>query len=295
MKPQLTLDGITRTSGVRERKKKYLIISEGYVTEINYFTEVKRLMSSKSGSPLADIVPLKRYHLQSGESDPKRVVSLTEQYIQMLKTSSYTVELFVGKIIDSIFEKDELSESEMRNIGNCLKQYLNDHGLTKDGLVISYQDALADSRKLLKDEFNIDDFEMIDDEIDYDESTDIICIVVDRDKDCRNCEKYRTFIEECRKHGYRPYVTNPKFELWLLMHFDIERCSEQLRNHRTCIATIKKKSKEFGLIGKDIDCSEIVLRISDAIKLSSDYCNDVDSLEESIGTNISLLMKELGF
>ncbi len=86
MKPTESLDAIGRIDVRRSFRKKVIIVTEGYVTEQNYFEALKRHIYSMRREILVEIVVLQRYSLQGGISDSERLVSLTEDYIRMLKT-----------------------------------------------------------------------------------------------------------------------------------------------------------------------------------------------------------------
>ena len=56
--------------------------------------------------------------------------------------------------------------------------------------------------------------------VDYRQGIDHICVVVDRDRENRSSSDIDEFIRRCKKTRYEPFITNPCFELWLLMHFE---------------------------------------------------------------------------
>ena len=52
----------------------------------------------------------------------------------------------------------------------------------------------------------------------FDEKIDRVCVIFDRDY--RNLEgSIGTIFEICNNHGIKIVMSNPNFELWLLMHF----------------------------------------------------------------------------
>lgn len=56
--------------------------------------------------------------------------------------------------------------------------------------------------------------------LDYNPEIDVINLVVDRDKGNFKEEQYDNLIKECNDKNIKLYVSNPCFEVWLLMHFD---------------------------------------------------------------------------
>ena len=56
--------------------------------------------------------------------------------------------------------------------------------------------------------------------ITYDEQVDKICFVIDRDRKSFVSEQYAYVLNSCRENGFGFYLSNPCFEMWLLMHYD---------------------------------------------------------------------------
>jgi len=94
-------------------------------------------------------------------------------------------------------EKKKVSSSKPQNLLDKMNAYKDEH----------------------KDEFDFDkhkedEFWLI---MDVDDHTDSQII------DCNgksNLDKWNTVLKECKDKGYRYAVSNPFFELWLLLHFD---------------------------------------------------------------------------
>ena len=115
MRPTTAIEN-KRASEPMHIRKKFLIISEGYVTERKYFEAVSEIQKEYSQTPMVDIVVLGRYALQDGYSDPIKLISLTDEYIHMLKTGEYSENLLIGKIIESLIKFGHKFEKHKENI-----------------------------------------------------------------------------------------------------------------------------------------------------------------------------------
>jgi len=75
----------------------------------------------------------------------------------------------------------------------------------------------------MKSEYNI--FAQLKDINDYldtqattfDKELDSVCIIIDRNVNNLK-DRYSEFYTTCNEKGYRLFVSNPDFELWLLLH-----------------------------------------------------------------------------
>lgn len=69
----------------------------------------------------------------------------------------------------------------------------------------------------------------------YDNEIDKVCFVIDRDPQNLSENQLDDFIDTCKKNNYEVYLSNPTFELFLIMHDDrvlkIDR-QEMLENRR---------------------------------------------------------------
>ena len=144
---------------------------------------------------------------------------------------------------------------------------------------------------------------------DYDKEEDRVCVVFDRDY--KGLEGHLGWIyEKCRENGISICMSNPNFELWLLMHFpDIGRYEPQklfqnkknLRHQVDEKASQKKKyleilvSKAAGGYSKG---SKVKFeRFKEGVLLAMEqekmFEENIDLLKDKMGTNIGLLLGEI--
>ena len=295
MKPVDSSDSLTRPAGTRSRKPKMLIFSEGYVTEVDYFTALCDWVRSTSCEILADVVVMQRYTKQIGYSDPLNIVRLVDDYLRMIRTGKYSKLLFISKVLESVYSIDPDKPKSEKELLMAIETALAASGHTDEyDNINSYARAMDDVEAALKSQFSIDEFEVIHDEVDYDEEIDKICIVVDRDSDGRDEGRYNGFIEGCDERDYLPFVTNPKFELWLLLHYDISDSIELLRDPLKYKSTMRGLGKKYGIESKKIEHSTLIPKIPYAVEQVKLLCTKLSCLESERGSNLGDLMQRLG-
>ncbi len=144
---------------------------------------------------------------------------------------------------------------------------------------------------------------------DFDPGIDRVCVIFDRDY--RDLKKS---IDEifclCDKHGIKIVLSNPNFELWLLMHFpnmDQYSREELLANQRNLGgklftgASAKKKYLEIlvsenakGYIkGRKLEFEKFLPSVGLAIMQAKAYCEDSRKLVDELGTSVGKLMEEI--
>lgn len=144
---------------------------------------------------------------------------------------------------------------------------------------------------------------------DYDRSTDQVCVIFDRDyRDLESC--LNEIFDLCNRHGVKIVMSNPNFELWLLMHFpNIERYDrEEIRankkNLRHQIADNVSKKKKFLEIevakhangytkGSKIKFNVFMPQIDLAVEQAKLFCEESDLLINEIGTSVGRLIEEI--
>ena len=69
---------VERRSRTKEVARRYFVASEGYVTEVSYFTALGENREIAGISSLVEVVALQRDVCDSGISDPLRIVDLLD-------------------------------------------------------------------------------------------------------------------------------------------------------------------------------------------------------------------------
>lgn len=144
---------------------------------------------------------------------------------------------------------------------------------------------------------------------DYDSQIDKVCVIFD--KDYRNFEKISDKVFElCNIHGITIVLSNPNFELWLLMHFpnikqySPEKLLENRKNLRGQVckdASIKKKYLEILVAknaqgyskGSKIKFERFLPLVDNAIGQAKLFCEDSNQLIDKLGTSVGKLLEEM--
>lgn len=143
----------------------------------------------------------------------------------------------------------------------------------------------------------------------FDREMDQVCVIFDRDY--RGLEKYfDNIFELCEKYKIKIVMSNPNFELWLLMHFpninqyDEKMLLENPKNLKYKLfknASKKKKYLEILLSnyangyskGKKISFEKFLPLIDKAISQASLYCENSKELTDKLGTSVGKLLRQM--
>lgn len=140
---------------------------------------------------------------------------------------------------------------------------------------------------------------------------DELWMVIDRDRRNNSAEQLKTVLADCAKSKFKLAITNPAFELWLILHFikfaELEQAevdklydNRKISNSNTFSKAMLKKleSVERSKFAKGIEPfllykDKIRQAISEAERLENDV-NDLiaDNGASSLGTNIHALIKK---
>lgn len=299
-------------------KRKFILAFEGYRTEVQYFKGVSDNRSGLGIPSLIEVCPLERYPIQSGSSDPEKVLELLEEYIKFLKCGKYSLDLFISTFITHI-----IPENGIIGVKNKIDEFKR---TAKESLqtLCSGNDLISDTDKAKEicSEIYYKVFEAsekihfdVPESIDYREDRDVICVIVDRDADSRDSSKCNEFFSRCRKSNFEPYMTNPCFEMWLLLHFDevldenreILLQNEMIDGKRyterrldEILMAISKERNRYsvpeeksGYFKNDLDFSSFMHRVDDAIKNEKEFCNDINCIKANAGSNIGSLIEKM--
>lgn len=296
-----------------EAIKKYFLVYEGSDTEVIYFDAVRSLREDIRINPLIELIPIIRSFSEEGWSNPKKILDRIIENIQESKEQSISYESLLNRIMDYLYETKVITTSKIlaRNIWKTMQQAC-DKQLQKslDDMVGDIESACNMLIGALKEEYEVvnivDDISGIikDGGLTYEEGFDQICLIVDRDKDSflstPENNQYKYVLNKCREMGFQFCVTNPCFEFWLLLHFDeVFDLDEEklLKNPR---ATAKRRYAEDELrkicprYNKSSYHAEVLVRnIDKAIENEKKFCEDIEKLECSVGSNIGKLIKEM--
>ena len=137
------------------------------------------------------------------------------------------------------------------------------------------------------------------DKFTYSKEIDKVCFIVDRDKRNFKDYQYDDFVQKCNKYGYFPYISNPTFEIFLLMHsnkifeFEEKDLLENKKVNRNKKFLEIHLSNIFACNKRNIYFDNFRNRIKTAIKNEKEFCEDINELKYKLGSNVGILINEM--
>jgi hypothetical protein len=277
-------------------KPKYFFAYEGSYTEADYFRGIIDNREAIGIRPLIELVPLLRSFVFESEGHPKRVFQQLTEHLKNIDSMESIIEMSV----DYLCLNNKFLNA--RRLCENFKEYIGQINISKD---IPKEALLNEITGYMESKHNItthiDDLRdyLSSQVVTYDNELDSVCIIIDRN--IRSLKDgYRDFLEMCNNNGFKLYVSNPDFELWLLMHsdriFDYDRI-EMLENKKC------NKSRRFleralsevfhGYRKENIQFSKFLPFIKQAITNEKQFCEEISDLENELGSNIGVLLEEL--
>lgn len=282
-----------RDLDVKKIKKKFFLISEGSKSEPIYFRELNNNLITKN----IDIFNILRDKEEVGNSHPKYLYELSEEFRDNIK---YSIKLEDAKFF--INQNSQLDDIIIQQIIEELEMNYDNDELVK---TVEVQEILNNVIKINAYESIMNDFENFIEHIDttYDSILDEICIIADRDRKSFRTQQFLNIAEKCRLNNIGFYVTNPCFEFWLLMHFDIINTLDKSvilanewidrSNNIRYLTKLLDDTLDGGYDKVNFNFSEFEKNISKAISNSQNFKTDIKNLENNLGTNLGLLVKKM--
>lgn len=177
-------------------KRVVFLSVEGEVTERRYFEFVRESRETLGIKSVVEIHVLRR---GDSSSSPEKVVELLENYLEVRNNNDFLAEVdklelkhydkeFIHKYLEA---PDTIDVKEKRQFEGFLKE---------EQLELTYL--------LFLNKFKGSD----------NGENDVFGIVIDRDAGNHSPENMARIFDECDEKGYRCFLTNPRFEFWLLLH-----------------------------------------------------------------------------
>lgn len=177
-------------------KRVVFLSVEGEVTERRCFEFVRESRETLGIKSVVEIHVLRR---GDSSSSPEKVVELLENYLEVRNNNDFLAEVdklelkhydkeFIHKYLEA---PDTIDVKEKRQFEGFLKE---------EQLDLTYL--------LFLNKFKGSD----------NGENDVFGIVIDRDAGNHSPENMARIFDECDEKGYRCFLTNPRFEFWLLLH-----------------------------------------------------------------------------
>lgn len=310
MREDRTFGNRTKIRLSDEVNRKCFFFCEGQETEPIYFAKLKELKNEIGISPLIDFIQIEK---PRGEdwSNPKKM--LDALCLDLSKEITYNT--LINAMIDCLYTSDYLVKhrDKIKEFSDLLVSFMHEE------LNVAETDIVKDvnhTTKAVYDFFNqqrpricniimsnVTDI-LNNYEITFDKEIDYLCLVVDRDPESFTEFQFDDVLKTCKQNNFEFLISNPNFELWLLLHFDdihdldnekllknekinpgskssIRFISNELRK---CLGTYKKSRYDVTLLIKNID---------KAIKNEKNYCESLPELKNELGSNIGVFIEKL--
>ena len=262
----------------RSEYRRVFVSSEGYKTEIQYMRELLRQSEVLGLHGRVEVVILNRYETDSGLSHPDQVIRMTADYMEFLSSDKCSVGLFLSKVLDSAGNPGrvavrELSKDEgFRSL--CTDGYIADMERAREYAVAFMSERGYQVNPVFEDQF-------------YSKDTDVVCIIIDRDADDgRTPERYADYMSSCENNGFRLFVTNPKFEFWILMHQEDDGSLVSIADSRNPSAATDRVMDSRGMDKDHLDFEGIVGNLYLAMENAKRFTFTAKELENRVGTNM---------
>ena len=269
---------LRRNSVDRSEYRRVFVSSEGYKTEIQYMRELLRQSEVLGLHGRVEVVILNRYETDSGLSHPDQVIGMTADYMEFLSSGRCSVGLFLSKVLDSAGNPGR----------TAVKELSRDEGfrsLCTDGYVADMESAGEYAISFMSERgFHVNP--VFEDQF-YSKDTDVVCIIIDRDADDgRTPECYADYMSSCEKNGFRLFVTNPKFEFWILMHQEDDGSLVSIADSRNPSAATDRVMDSRGMDKGHLDFEGIVGNLYLTMENAKRFKFTVKELENRVGTNM---------
>ena len=288
-------------------KKKYFLVFEGAKTEERYFDTVNSHKVDLGISPLIELIPLIRDYGEEGWSNPQKIVDRIVENVVESESGIMTYDILLNRIMEHIISTKIIKVKSHQKVIWKTLNWICENKLSKKlcEKINDLNEATENILNILKENTQLD---YISDNIvdiikslsiTYDSEIDKICLIVDRDKDSFSNSQYHYVLKICKNKKFDLYVTNPCFEFWLLLHFDDYTNLDQSKLLENCWETKKKKYTEVELCKRipfkknRYNAESIIQKIPNAIANEKKFCEDLDLLEHTVGSNIGQLLDKI--
>ena len=289
-------------------KVKYFLTFEGEKTEVQYFSGVANFKKELGINTLFTIVPLERHYEEISWSNPCKFIFSLIKTLEESSTGQMSIESIVKYSVDYIIDDLRLINRYKKNLSDFSEELYakieadfgykrEDIGYDQDTILECICEYLCGVFPHEFTEISIDNVQqyLSEQELYYNPEIDKVCLIVDRDPLSFFTDQYNLLVNACSRKNFSLYVSNPCFELWLLMHYSIvnELDPKMMleNNNRFLEKELKKQLPAYKK--RKIHFDKLITKIDDAISNAQFFCEDTVKLESELGSNVSLLLKEL--
>lgn len=241
--------------------KKIIFLSTEGMTEIQYLHNLNVFNDQLGLNSSILVKPLERKK-EDGKSAPEHVVGLLEEYLELRNKG-------IAQQIEKILTYPE----------DVLHKYISNPSELNPDLVNRI------TLDLYKADYDLEYHKWLDKNKN---PGDIFGIVIDKDK-----WELQEVVKHCAEKGYKVFLSNPCFELWLLLHFEdvssfpeseIEKLKKDSERKHKHVYKLLQKHVKHGKTNLLFE-SEYLNRVNDAISNAKKITTDLNKLVNEVGTN----------
>lgn len=302
-----------RKGDTREVNIKYILLTEGTETEPQYFGAIEENKGLLGIPPIIKIIPLERSHGEECWSNPKKILDRLLLNIEETASEKITYNTLLNGIIDCLYYSEYLNKHqekipELKDFLNQIYQDIlkitpDDFVEDKEATVTKVTEFLAKEKPRICELIikNIGDA-LNEQSIPYAPDIDKICLIVDRDPMSFTSSQFDYVKNTCATNNVQFYISNPGFELWLLMHSsNFATMKDDLAAKFSTMPPPEFLDHIESLLKQEFDgynksklkTQPFMQAIDTAIANEKTFTENVDALKNDMGSNIGLLIQEM--
>ena len=300
-----------RKGDTREVNIKYILLTEGTETEPQYFGAIEENKGLLGIPPIIKIIPLERSHGEECWSNPKKILDRLLLNIEETASEKITYNTLLNGIIDCLYYSEYLNKHqekipELKDFLNQIYQDIlkitpDDFVEDKEATVTKVTEFLAKEKPRICELIikNIGDA-LNEQSIPYAPDIDKICLVVDRDPMSFTSSQFDYVKNTCTANNVQFYISNPGFELWLLMHSsNFATMKDDLAAKFSTMTPPEFLDYIESLLKQEFDgynksklkTQPFMQAIDTAIANEKTFTESVDALKNDMGSNVGLLIQ----
>lgn len=302
-----------RKGDTREVNIKYILLTEGTETEPQYFGAIEENKGLLGIPPIIKIIPLERSHGEECWSNPKKILDRLLLNIEETASEKITYNTLLNGIIDCLYYSEYLNKHqekipELKDFLNQIYQDIlkitpDDFVEDKEATVAKVTEFLAKEKPRICELIIKNIGEALNEQsIPYAPDIDKICLVVDRDPMSFTSSQFDYVKNTCETNNVQFYISNPGFELWLLMHSgNFASMKDDLAAKFSTMAPPEFLDYIESLLKQEFDgynksklkTQPFMQAVDTAIANEKTFTENIDALKNDMGSNIGLLIQEM--
>lgn len=288
----------------KEAKRKFFLVFEGEKTEEIYFRELRKYYNSISSNQDIELVPIIKNYSEINTSNPLKIINRLQLNVDESRSNTWSYYTLLDAIMHYLEEKYNMSDKDKRMYYKCMLLKCEEYYTTSPDMdVVNPEEVAQELIKSIPVNMNWDYVLRNLNELlsfvslSYEYGFDKIYCIFDRDKQSFTEKQFRTVIELCKKNNFALCISNPCFELWLLLHFvkvdslDMEALNKnrKLAQRKNYVETrLINELKKYNIKYRKshYNASFFINRIGNAVSEEKKLCENVDVLIDVVGCNI---------